>query len=311
MLRSLNLELKRGTSTAVVGRSGAGKSTIASLLSRFYEPDEGLQGLGVDGLLRVTVSQGLRQHSSDETPAVRSAVVAELVGFVFQCRGHLPGLRASRAVHPRGVVPRCGAGQPGARPLCRWGLRVLSAALSHTSNVLYSNPDPCVPCAGTIEDNIAYGRYGRCSREEVEEAARAANAHDFISGGRLHSVDADCTQPVGLRITVPMQAAISLATSALANAAELPEGYATPVGDRGSLLSGGQRQRIAIARALIKVQTAQHAARCVQQLGGAFHLQITQLARHHLCFVTSAGLADPHPGRGHEWCVGSLCIQPC
>ena len=41
VLRGLNLELKRGTSTAVVGRSGAGKSTIASLLSRFYEPDEG------------------------------------------------------------------------------------------------------------------------------------------------------------------------------------------------------------------------------------------------------------------------------
>ena len=35
-------------------------------------------------------------------------------------------------------------------------------------------------CAGSIEDNIAYGRYGRCGREEVETAARAANAHDFI-----------------------------------------------------------------------------------------------------------------------------------
>ena len=60
---------------------------------------------------------------------------------------------------------------------------MLKAILScHMSNGLHSNPDPCVPCAGTIEDNIAYGRYGRCSREEVEEAARAANAHDFISG---------------------------------------------------------------------------------------------------------------------------------
>ena len=53
---------------------------------------------------------------------------------------------------------------------------------ANISNGLYSGPDPCLPYAGTIEDNIAYGRYGRCSREEVEEAARAANAHDFISG---------------------------------------------------------------------------------------------------------------------------------
>lgn len=60
---------------------------------------------------------------------------------------------------------------------------LLKANLScHISNGIYSGPDPCVPCAGTIEDNIAYGRYGRCSREEVKEAARAANAHDFISG---------------------------------------------------------------------------------------------------------------------------------
>jgi ABC-type multidrug transport system fused ATPase/permease subunit len=49
VLRNLSLELKRGTSTAVVGRSGAGKSTIASLLSRFYEPDEGpMQPLSVN-----------------------------------------------------------------------------------------------------------------------------------------------------------------------------------------------------------------------------------------------------------------------
>ena len=71
-------------------------------------------------------------------------------------------------------------------------------------------------CPGSITDNIAYGLYGHCSQQQIEKAARAANAHDFIS--------------------------------------ELPEGYDTLVGDRGLLLSGGQRQRIAIARALLKVR---------------------------------------------------------
>lgn len=75
-------------------------------------------------------------------------------------------------------------------------------------------------CAGSIADNIAYGLYGHCSQSQVEKAARAANAHDFIL--------------------------------------ELPEGYDTMVGDRGLLLSGGQRQRIAIARALLKVQCFGH-----------------------------------------------------
>ena len=75
-----------------------------------------------------------------------------------------------------------------------------------------------VLCPGSITDNIAYGLYGHCSQQQIEKAARAANAHDFIS--------------------------------------ELPEGYDTLVGDRGLLLSGGQRQRIAIARALLKVRVS-------------------------------------------------------
>ncbi len=54
--------------------------------------------------------------------------------------------------------------------------------------------------AGSIADNIAYGRYGRCSEEEVVAAATAANAHEFIT--------------------------------------QLPQGYETLVGDRGALLSG-------------------------------------------------------------------------
>ncbi len=67
--------------------------------------------------------------------------------------------------------------------------------------------------AGTVYENIAYGR-PHATADEIYEAARAANAHDFI--------------------------------------VELPEGYSTQVGERGTQLSGGQRQRIAIARAVLK-----------------------------------------------------------
>jgi ATP-binding cassette subfamily B protein len=66
--------------------------------------------------------------------------------------------------------------------------------------------------SGTIRDNIAFGKPD-ATAEEVEAAARAAAAHDFISS--------------------------------------FPQGYDTPVGERGTTLSGGQKQRIAIARALL------------------------------------------------------------
>ncbi|MDZ7748601.1 MAG: ATP-binding cassette domain-containing protein [Halofilum sp. (in: g-proteobacteria)] len=66
----------------------------------------------------------------------------------------------------------------------------------------------------TIANNIAYGRLGGATREQVAEAAAAAHAADFIEA--------------------------------------LPEGYDTEVGENGIMLSGGQRQRLAIARALLK-----------------------------------------------------------
>ena len=74
-------------------------------------------------------------------------------------------------------------------------------------------PQQTVLFRGTVSDNIAYGKPG-ASRDEIEAAARAANAHDFVVG--------------------------------------LPQGYDTEVGERGAKLSGGQAQRIAIARAILR-----------------------------------------------------------
>ncbi len=74
-------------------------------------------------------------------------------------------------------------------------------------------PQDVLLFGGTIAENIAYGRPG-ASQAEIEEAARQANAHDFIAG--------------------------------------FPEGYQTIVGERGVKLSGGQRQRVAIARAILR-----------------------------------------------------------
>lgn len=140
VLSEVILQLPKGSVTAVVGRSGAGKSTIANLLARFYDPQAG--GLYLDG-----------RPASDFTLG-----------------------EWSRAVAMVGQEP-----------------------------VLFS---------GTIADNIAYGRFGMASMEEIQAAAIAANAHEFIE--------------------------------------KLPLGYATLCGERGTLLSGGQRQRVALARALLK-----------------------------------------------------------
>jgi len=139
-LVDLNLRIPAGKVTALVGRSGSGKSTIVKLLPRFYLPASGR--ILVDG---VDVSE-----------------------FT------LAALRSHIALVSQDVV-------------------------------LFND---------TIARNIAYGGLVDASREQIEEAARAAHAMEFIE--------------------------------------RLPLGLDTPIGEDGSLLSGGQRQRIAIARAVLK-----------------------------------------------------------
>ncbi|HWS33710.1 MAG TPA: ABC transporter ATP-binding protein [Actinoplanes sp.] len=134
----LDLDIPSGTSVALVGHSGAGKSTTAHLLLRFQDPEQGVVSIG---------GADLRDLPLDR--------LRELVAFVPQ--------------------------------------------------------DPYL-FHGTIAANLRLARPAATSAD-LEEAARAAGAHEFITG--------------------------------------LPDGYDTTVGERGTRLSGGQRQRVALARALL------------------------------------------------------------
>ena len=139
VLKSVSFDLNRGKTLALVGRSGSGKSTIASLLMRFYAIENGV----------VTVNK---------------------------------------------------------KPLSEIDLKAWRNALAFV-------PQDVLLFGGTIRENIAYGDT-KAGEEQIIEAAKQANAWEFIQG--------------------------------------FPEGLETTVGERGVQLSGGQRQRIAIARALLK-----------------------------------------------------------
>jgi ATP-binding cassette, subfamily B, bacterial MsbA len=139
VLQDVSFRLPRGKVVALVGPSGAGKTTIADLLPRFHDPTEG-------------------QILMDGVPLTR---------------------------------------------LRRRSLRALMGIVSQDTVLLND----------TVASNISYGCPG-ATRDQVEAAARAANAAGFI--------------------------------------AALPNGYDTMLGERGTRLSGGQRQRIAIARALLR-----------------------------------------------------------
>jgi ABC-type multidrug transport system fused ATPase/permease subunit len=137
-VRDVSLDVEAGTTVALVGPTGSGKTTLAQLIARLYDPTSGR--VLVDGADVRTVDLGSLR---------RSIAVVDDDPFLF---------------------------------------------------------------SATVHENIAYARED-ATREEVEDAARRAQAHEFVT--------------------------------------RLPDGYDTRVGERGLTLSGGQRQRIAIARALL------------------------------------------------------------
>ena len=139
VLKDVSFTISPGQMVGIVGPTGTGKSTVVSLIPRFYDPVTG--AVKIDG-------RDVREYT---IKALR-----EQIGYVLQ------------------------------------------------DTVLFR---------GTVLENIAFGR-PNATREEIMDAARAANADEFI--------------------------------------ARMPQGYDTMVGERGSTLSGGQRQRIGIARVMVR-----------------------------------------------------------
>jgi ATP-binding cassette subfamily B protein len=139
IVEDIDFTVEGGETLALVGPTGAGKSTVLKLLLRMYDVDEG--AISIDG-------QDLRDVT---IPSLRQAI-----GYVSQ-----------------------------------------------DTFMFY----------GTVKENIAYGTFD-ADDDEIVEAAKAAEAHEFISN--------------------------------------LPDGYDTEIGERGVKLSGGQRQRLSIARAVLK-----------------------------------------------------------
>src|SRR5258708_2387953 len=139
VLRDVSFSIDAGQFVGIVGTTGGGKSTVVSLIPRFYDPTSG--AVLIDGVdVRDYKLQGLRNQ----------------IAFVLQ---------------------------------------------------------DTLLLRGTVRENIAYGRPD-ATLDDVVEAAKLAQAHEFI--------------------------------------ARMPNGYDTPVGERGVTLSGGERQRIGIARAIIR-----------------------------------------------------------
>jgi ATP-binding cassette subfamily B protein len=183
-------------------------------------------------LMELLAMENPIREVADPVPAAEPAkgeIGFEAVDFAYQSRQEVPALRGvSFTVAPGervALVGPSGAGKttvlqlllrfydPEAGEITLDGVPIRKMKLTDLRRHIALVPQEPVIFADTVAANILFGR-PEASRAEVEEAARAAAAHDFI--------------------------------------ADLPQGYDTWLGERGALLSGGQKQRLAIARAILR-----------------------------------------------------------
>ena len=181
-LTDFTIKIPAGETHAIVGSTGAGKSTVIKLLLRFYDPNQGSVKIG-----------------GHDIRDLRYSTLRKLMGYVSQ-----------------------------------------DVFLFH----------------GSVRENIAYGNPD-ASPDQIEQAAKLADAHDFIT--------------------------------------ELPNGYDTIIGERGQKLSGGQRQRLSLARAIVrdpKILVLDEATSAVDnETEAAIQRSLTQVTKNRTSVVIAHRLS--------------------